>query len=79
MFAADEALRIANDRQAEMRAEAANQRLVDSLRSRQGLPNRLASGLDSALHAIRAGFAGLADVEASKLGVPALADYPTRS
>jgi hypothetical protein len=75
MFAADQALRIANERQAEMRAQAANRRLAASFRSRRSLPTRLASALDS----VRTALAGLGDVEAAKLGVPALVDYPARS
>ncbi|MFL5680300.1 MAG: hypothetical protein ACJ77B_06845 [Chloroflexota bacterium] len=75
MFAADQALRIANERQAEMRAQAANHRLADSFRSRRSLPTRLASALDT----VRAALIGLGDVEASRLGVPALIDYPARS
>jgi hypothetical protein len=75
MFAADQALRIANERQAEMRAEAANRRLIASLPTRPGIPARIAAAVAS----IRTTFAGLTVVDDAKLSVPALVDYPTRS
>jgi hypothetical protein len=72
MVAADEALRVANARIAELQLEAANQRLAGVRRPRR----TLAGAVRSALSSLRTAFVS---IEAAAPVLPRLADYPYRS
>jgi hypothetical protein len=72
MVAADEALRVANARIAELQLEAANQRLAGVHRPRR----TLAGAVRSALSSLRNAFVS---IEAAAPVLPRLADYPYRS
>ena len=70
MVAADEALRVANARIAELQLEAANQRLAGVHPRRT-----LAGAVRSALSSLRTAFVS---IDASGPVLPRLADYPYR-
>jgi len=72
MVAADEALRVANARIAELQLEAANQRLAAVHRPRR----TLAGAVRSALSSLRT---VLVSIDAAGPVLPRLADYPYRS
>jgi hypothetical protein len=72
MYAADEALRVANQRLAELRRESENQRLVAGRRR----PHRLL--LDTVRAALSSLRSGLKAVDGAPLATPRLADYPYR-
>jgi hypothetical protein len=72
MVAADEALRVANARIAELRLEAANERLAGVRRPRRTLAGAVRSTLSSLRTA-------LASIDAAAPVLPRLADYPYRS
>jgi hypothetical protein len=71
MVAADEALRVANARIAELQLEAANQRLAGVHRPRR----RLADAVRSALSSLSS---ALVSIDAAGPVLPRLADYPYR-
>jgi hypothetical protein len=72
MYAADEALRVANERLAELRRESENQRLVTGRRR----PHRMFLGtVRAALSSLRP---RLEAVDGAALATPRLADYPYR-
>jgi hypothetical protein len=70
MLAADEALRVANQRIADLRREAQNERLASASRPRR----RIAHAVRGGLSALRGGF----DAVDTTIAVPRLADYPYR-
>jgi hypothetical protein len=72
MFAADEALRVANQRLAELRRETRNQRLAAATSPRSSF----AEAVGSALGSVRS---ALAPIDNHAPATPALADYPYRS
>ena len=72
MVAANEALRVANARIAELQLEAANQRLAGVHRPRR----TLAGAVRSALSSLRT---ALVSIDAAAPVLPRLADYPYRS
>ena len=72
MIAADEALRVANARIAELQREAANQRLAGVRRPRRSL----ADAVRSAISSVRA---AVATIDAAPMTTPRLVDYPYRS
>jgi hypothetical protein len=72
MFAADEALRVANARMAQLQLEAANQRLARVSRPRP----TLAGAVRSALSSLRT---ALGSIDGAAPVLPRLADYPYRS
>jgi hypothetical protein len=72
MFTADEALRVANARIAQLQLEAANQRLARVSRPRR----TLAGALRSALSSLRP---ALGSIDGAAPVLPRLADYPYRS
>jgi hypothetical protein len=72
MVAADEALRLANARIAELQIEAANRRLARVRRPR----HTLAGAVRSALSSLRT---PLVSIDAAAPVLPRLADYPYRS
>jgi TnpA family transposase len=72
MVAADEALRVANARIANLQFEAANERLAGAGRRRR----TLAGAVRSAFSSLRTAFA---PTDGAALVLPRLADYPYRS
>jgi hypothetical protein len=72
MYAADEALRVANARIAELQHEAANERLAGIRRPRRPL----GATVRSAISSVRTAFAA---IDAAPVTTPRLADYPSRS
>ena len=72
MFAADEALRVANQRLAELRQESRNSRLGIADRPRRSARKAVALLISSISGAIAA-------ADEMKPAVPRLADYPYRS
>ena len=72
MVAADEALRVANARIAELQLEAANQRLAAVHRPRRTLAGAVRSALSSLRTAV-------VSIDAAGPVLPRLADYPYRS
>jgi hypothetical protein len=72
LFAADEALRVANARMAQLQLEAANERLGRVSRPRRTLAGTLRSALSSLKTA-------LGSVDGAAPVLPRLADYPYRS
>jgi hypothetical protein len=72
MVAADEALRVANARMAELQLEARNQRLAGVRRPRRTFGDALRAAISSLRAAI-------ATIDVAAPTVPRLADYPYRS